>query len=48
MAKSRIKPTFGKEMDPCVYSAKWANQLSKEDVIAIKAEPNRVKEVDER
>ena len=48
MSKSRVKPTFGREMDPCEYKAKWANKLSKDEVVVIKAEPNRGREVEER
>ena len=44
MSKSRVKPTFGREMDPCEYTAKWANQLSKDEVVVIKAENSRVKQ----
>ena len=44
MSESRVKPTFGREMDPCEYKSKWANKLSKDQVVIIKAEPNRVKD----
>lgn len=46
MSKSKVKPTFGREMDPCEYSAKWANKLPKNEVVVIKAEPNKIKEAD--
>ncbi|MBQ2917451.1 MAG: hypothetical protein IJE59_04755 [Clostridia bacterium] len=46
MSRTRVKPTFGREMDPCEYTSKWANKLSKDEVVVIKAEPNKVKEVD--
>ena len=48
MSKLRVKPTFGREMDPCEYRSKWASKLSKEEVVVIKAEPNKVKEDQER
>ena len=41
MAKSRVKPTFGREMEPCEYKSKWANQLSRDEVVVIKAENNK-------
>ena len=44
MSKLRVKPTFGKEMDPCEYRSKWANKLSKDEVVVIKAENNKTKE----
>lgn len=44
MSKSRVKPTFGKEMDPCEYKSKWANKLSRDEVVVIRAEKNKVKE----
>lgn len=44
MSKSRVKPTFGREMDPCEYVSKWANILSKDEVVVIKAENNKAKE----
>ena len=44
MAERRVKPTFGREMDPCEYKSKWANKLSRDEVIVIKAENNIVKE----
>ena len=44
MSKSRVKPTFGREMDPCEYTSRWANQLSRDEVVVIKAENNKVKE----
>lgn len=40
----RVKPQFGREMDPCEYKSKWANKLSKDEVIAIKAEDTKIKE----
>lgn len=40
----RVKPQFGREMDPCEYRSKWANKLSKDEVVVIKAEDNRVRE----
>ena len=40
---SKVKPTFGREMEPCEYSSKWANKLPKEEVISIKAETTRTK-----
>ncbi len=40
----RVKPQFGREMDPCEYSSKWANKLPREEVVAIKAEDSRVKD----
>lgn len=44
MSVSKTKPTFGREMIPCEYKAKWANQLSRDEVVAIRAEDNRSKE----
>ena len=43
MSKSKVKPTFGREMDPCEYESKWANKLSKEEVVAIRAENNKTR-----
>jgi len=43
MSKSRVKPTFGREMDPCEYTSKWANKLSRDEVVVIKAENNKTK-----
>ncbi len=40
----RVKPQFGREMDPCEYKAKWANKLSKDEIIVIKAENTKAKE----
>ena len=47
MSKSRVKPTFGREMDPCEYESKWANKLSRDEVVTIKAENNKVRARDE-
>ena len=44
MSNLRVKPTFGREMDPCEYRSKWANKLSRDEVVVIKAEPTKVKE----
>ena len=44
MAKSRIKPKFGREMDPCEYKSKWANKLSRDEVVVIRAENNKSRE----
>ncbi len=44
MSVSKTKPTFGREMIPCEYISRWANQLSKDEVIAIRAEDNKVRE----
>lgn len=39
MSKSeRVKPQFGREMIPCEYKSQWANRLSKDDIVVIKAE----------
>ena len=43
MSKSRVKPTFGREMDPCEYQSKWANRLPENEVVAIRAESNKTK-----
>ena len=39
------KPTFGREMIPCEYESKWANKLSRDEVVVIKAENNKTKKV---
>lgn len=39
----RVKPQFGREMDPCEYKSKWANKLSKDEVVVIRAIDNREK-----
>ena len=44
MSVSKTKPTFGREMIPCEYTAKWANQLSKDEVLVIRAEDNKIRE----
>ena len=41
MAEAKI---FGRKMIPCEYKTKWANQLSKDEVVVIKAEDNKLKE----
>ncbi len=40
----RVKPQFGREMDPCEYKSKWANKLPENEVFAIKAENTKIKE----
>ena len=44
MSKSRVKPTFGREMDPCEYKSKWADKLPENEVVVIKAENNKTRD----
>ena len=45
MSKSeRVKPQFGREMVPCEYKSQWANKLSKNDIVVIRAEDTVIRE----
>lgn len=39
----KVKPTFGREMEPCEYKEKWANKLPPDQVVKISAENNKGK-----
>ncbi len=44
----RVKPQFGRKMDPCEYKSKWANRLPASEVIAIRAEDTRIRKEESR